>query len=77
MIINKNLKIFLMFSFDKDIMIHKNMLPEWSHHGAAGALMSHRPRWKTPRGRYDEHNSKFFLSMKPKFNRPVGEKNHF
>jgi hypothetical protein len=31
----------------------------------------------TPRGRYDEHNSKFSLSMKPRFNRPVGERNHF
>jgi hypothetical protein len=28
----------------------------------------------TPRGRYDEHNSKFSLSMKPRFNRPVGER---
>jgi hypothetical protein len=40
-------------------------------------LMSHRTRWETPRGRYDEHNSKFSLSMKPKFNRPVVERNHF
>jgi hypothetical protein len=40
-------------------------------------LMSHRTRWETPRGMYDEHNSKFSLSMKPKFNRPVGERNHF
>jgi hypothetical protein len=40
-------------------------------------LMSHRTRWETPRGRYDEHSSKFSLSMKPKFNRPVGERNHF
>jgi hypothetical protein len=24
----------------------------------------------TPRGRYDEHNSKFSLSKKPKFYRP-------
>jgi hypothetical protein len=39
-------------------------------------LMSQRTRWETPRGRYDEHNSKFSLSMKPKFNRPVGERNH-
>jgi hypothetical protein len=41
------------------------------------SLMSHRTHWETPRGRYDEHNSKFSLSMKPKFNRPVGERNHF
>jgi hypothetical protein len=41
------------------------------------ALMSHRTRWETPTGRYDENNSKFSLSMKPKFNRPVGERNHF
>jgi hypothetical protein len=44
---------------------------------SSGRLMSHRTRWETPRGRYDEHTSKFSLSMKPKFNRPVGEKNHF
>jgi hypothetical protein len=31
----------------------------------------------TPRGRYDEHSGKFSLSMKPRFNRPVGERNHF
>jgi hypothetical protein len=42
-----------------------------------GWLMSHRIYWETPRGRYDEHISKFSLSMKPKFNRPVGERNHF
>jgi hypothetical protein len=36
-----------------------------------------RTRWETPRGRYDEQCSKFSLSMKPKFNRPVGERNHF
>jgi hypothetical protein len=30
-----------------------------------------------PRGRYDEHNDKFSLSMKPRFNRLVGERNHF
>jgi hypothetical protein len=40
-------------------------------------LMSKRTRWETPRGRYDKHNGKFSLSMKPKFNRPVGERNHF
>jgi hypothetical protein len=40
-------------------------------------LMSHRTRWETTIGRYDEHNSKFSLSMKPKFNRPIGERNHF
>jgi hypothetical protein len=40
-------------------------------------VMSQKTSWKTPRGRYDEHNSKFFLSMKSKFNRPVGERNHF
>jgi hypothetical protein len=42
-----------------------------------GVLMSQRIRWEIPRGRYDEHSSKFSLSMKPKFNRPVGEINHF
>jgi hypothetical protein len=42
-----------------------------------GPLMSHGTRWETPRGRYDEHNSKFSLSMKPKFNRSVGKRNHF
>jgi hypothetical protein len=30
------------------------------------ALMSHRTSWKTPRGRYDEHNSKFSLSYDTK-----------
>jgi hypothetical protein len=30
----------------------------------------------TPRGRYNEHNSNFYLSKKPRFNRPVGERNH-
>jgi hypothetical protein len=39
--------------------------------------MSHRTSWETPRGRYDENIRKFSLSMKPKFNRPVGERNHF
>jgi hypothetical protein len=29
--------------------------------------------WGTPRGRCDEHSNKFFLSTKPRFNRPVGE----
>jgi hypothetical protein len=45
--------------------------------GGWGRVMSHRTRWETPRGRYDEHNIKFSLSMKPKFNRPVEERNHF
>jgi hypothetical protein len=40
-------------------------------------LMSQRTSWETPRGRYDEHSNKFSLSIKPKFNRPVGERNHF
>jgi hypothetical protein len=40
-------------------------------------VMSHRTSWETPRGRYDEHSSKFSLSMKPRFNRPVGQRNHF
>jgi hypothetical protein len=31
----------------------------------------------TPRGRCDEHNDKFPSIMKPRFNRPVGGKNHF
>jgi hypothetical protein len=31
----------------------------------------------TLRERYDEHNSKFFLSKKPMFNRPIGKTNHF
>jgi hypothetical protein len=41
------------------------------------SLMSQRTSWETPRGRYDEHSSKFSLSMKPKFSRPVGERNQF
>jgi hypothetical protein len=40
-------------------------------------LMFQKTHWKTPRGRYDEHNSKFSLSMKPRFNRRVGERNNF
>jgi hypothetical protein len=43
----------------------------------AEAVISQRTSWETLRGRYDEHNNKFSLSMKPKFNRPVGERNHF
>jgi hypothetical protein len=31
----------------------------------------------TPRGRYDEHNNKSFLSMKPRFIEPVGERTNF
>jgi hypothetical protein len=31
----------------------------------------------TPRGRYDEHNSKYSLSMKPRFIEPVGERTYF
>jgi hypothetical protein len=38
-----------------------------------GELMSQRTHWETPRGRYDEHSSKFSLSIKPKFNQPVGK----
>jgi hypothetical protein len=30
--------------------------------------------WETLRGRCDEHNSKFSLSSKPRFNQPVGER---
>jgi hypothetical protein len=30
-----------------------------------------------PRGRYDEHNDKFPSIVKARFNRPVGEINHF
>jgi regulator of replication initiation timing len=30
------------------------------------ALMSQRTSWETPRGRYDEHNSKFSLSYETK-----------
>jgi hypothetical protein len=48
----------------------------WLHRNAwsltiamATKLMSHRTSWETPRGRYDEHSGKFFLSMKPRFNR--------
>jgi hypothetical protein len=31
----------------------------------------------TPRGRYDEHSGKFSPIMNPRFNRPVGDRNHF
>jgi hypothetical protein len=32
---------------------------------------------ETPRGRYDEHNIKYSLSMKPRFIEPVGERTNF
>jgi hypothetical protein len=32
---------------------------------------------ETPRGRYDEDNSKSSLSMKPRFIEPVGERTNF
>jgi hypothetical protein len=32
---------------------------------------------RTPRGRYDEHNSKSSLIMKPRFIEPVGERTNF
>jgi hypothetical protein len=47
------------------------------HSDVCGPVMSQGTSWETSRGRYDEHNRKFSLSMKPKFNRPVGERNHF
>jgi hypothetical protein len=31
----------------------------------------------TPKGRCDEHSGKFPSIIKPRFNRPVGERNHF
>jgi hypothetical protein len=40
-------------------------------------MMLNTSCWETPRGRYDEHNSKFSLSKKPRFNRPVGERPDF
>jgi hypothetical protein len=43
---------------------------------ACRVVMSQRTRWEIPRGRYDEHISKFSLGMNPKFNRPVGERNN-
>jgi hypothetical protein len=49
----------------------------WERSIMATSLMSHKTRWEIPRGRYDDHSSKFFLSMKPKFNRRVEERNHF
>jgi hypothetical protein len=50
--------------------------------GASGAVASlsgdvSQDPLGNPRGRYDEHNSKFSLSMKQKFNQLVGERNHF
>jgi hypothetical protein len=32
---------------------------------------------RTPRGRYDKHNRKSSLSMKPRFIEPVGERTNF
>jgi hypothetical protein len=34
-------------------------------------------RWETPRERFDEYTGKFSLDMKPRFNRPVGERKQF
>jgi hypothetical protein len=31
----------------------------------------------TPRGRYDEHSSKSYVSMNPRFIEPVGERTNF
>jgi hypothetical protein len=31
-------------------------------------MMSHKTHWETRGGKYDEHSSKFSLSIKPKFN---------
>jgi hypothetical protein len=31
----------------------------------------------TPRGRYDEHSTKYSLSMKPRFIEPVGKRTNF
>jgi hypothetical protein len=45
--------------------------------GDVRGVMSQRTSWETPRGRYNEHISKYSLSKKPRFNRPVGERNHF
>jgi hypothetical protein len=42
--------------------------------GVTAVLRAHMG---TSRGRYVEHSGKFSLSMKPRFNRPVGERNHF
>jgi hypothetical protein len=43
--------------------------------GTDGAVMA--AQLGTPRGRYDEPNSKSFLSMKLRFIEPVGEKTDF
>jgi hypothetical protein len=49
----------------------------WHGHPQAWALMAVlTAQLGTPRGRYDEHSGKFSLSMKLRFNRPVGERNH-
>jgi hypothetical protein len=45
-------------------------------HGASKIIDTFET-YQTPRGRYDEHSSKFFFSKKPRFNRPVGERNNF
>jgi hypothetical protein len=43
-------------------------------HGLSAVLAA---QLGTPRGRYDEHNGKFPSIVKPRFNQPVGERNHF
>jgi hypothetical protein len=58
----------------RKIPIHRSRIKTlWRREGIhGGILMSHRTSWGTPRGRYDG----FFLSMKPRFNRSVGERTH-
>jgi hypothetical protein len=42
----------------------------WSNHACCGQITT---QLRTPRGRYDEHSSKFSLSKKPRFIEPVGK----
>jgi hypothetical protein len=53
----------------------RDLLTRFTNSPTDGAVLT--DQLGTPRGRCDEHNSKFPSVMKPKFNRPVGERNHF
>jgi hypothetical protein len=49
----------------------------WASSGSSGVLAVLAAQLGTPRGRCDEHSGKFPSIVKSRFNRPVGERNHF
>jgi hypothetical protein len=58
-----------------ELRVGDEMLDQEEEDTGDGAVLT--DQLGTPKGRCDEHIRKFSLSMKPKFNRPVGERNHF